>query len=256
MRKIVILALALLAASGCVASRQFTLIVDPPDAQIEVIGRGDPPGTSYRSPASISIPADHAVAAQSRVLISRKNYKPIVLQLSSVQGDSIRIRLQKASQYRLKYSLAAPVRSDDLTYRDKILAVTIVPRDQHIDLKIDNLTRKPLTILWETADYTDVMYRPHRLIPSGIKWENRANRVPPQTIPVGGTLQESVTPADSIAYSGEKKGYVAKPLFVLDSDSALSLKGKTMSIFLPVAVDGAIIPDYNFRINIDDVIKD
>jgi hypothetical protein len=63
-------------------------------------------------------------------------------------------------------------------------------------------------------------------------------------------------PENSIAYSGEKKGYVVKPLFVLDSDRALSLKGKTVSIFLPVAIDGAMIPDYNFRIKIEDVIKD
>jgi hypothetical protein len=153
--------------------------------------------------------------------------------------------------------LVAPVPSEDLTFRDKILAVTIVPRDQHIDLKIDNLTRKPLTILWDKADYTDVMNQSHRIILSGIKkGVNRGNRVPPQTIPVGGSLQESVMPENSIAYSGEKKGYVVKPLFVLDSDRALSLKGKTVSIFLPVAIDGAMIPDYNFRIKIEDVIKD
>ena len=137
-----------------------------------------------------------------------------------------------------------------------MIAVTITPRDQHIDLKIDNLTQKPLTILWDMADYTDVMGQSHRIVPAGIKGENRGNRVPPQAIPVGGSLQASVMPEDSIAYSGEKKGYVVKPLFDLDSDSALSLKGKTVSIFLPVAINGALIPDYNFRIKIEDVIKD
>ena len=98
MKKIVILALALLAAAGCVTVKQpqFTLTVDPPDAQIDVIGRGDLPGTSYRSPANIPIPTDHAMAAQSRVVISHKDYKTTVLLLSSVQGDSVRISLQKA----------------------------------------------------------------------------------------------------------------------------------------------------------------
>ena len=258
MKKIVFLALALFTAAGCVAvkDKQFTLTVDPPDAQIDVVGQGDLPGKSYRSPANIPVPSDRTMAAQSRIVISHKDYKTAVLQLGSVQGDSIRIKLQKASQYHLKYSLVAPVRSADLTFRDKILAVSIVPRDHNFDLKIDNLTRKPVVILWDTADYTDVRYQSHRIIPSSIKLENRGGRVPPQTIPVGGSLQVSVTPVDSISYAGEKKGYVIKPLFVLDDDSALSLKDKTVNIFLPVAIDGAIIPDYMFKIKIDDVIKD
>jgi hypothetical protein len=258
MKKIAILAFALLAATGCASVRQFTLTVDPPDAKIDVIASGNQPGTSYRSPANIPIPADPAKVAQSRIVISRENYKTMVLLLSSVQGDGLRIALQKTPQthYHLKYSLATPVRSDDLTLRDKILGITIVFGDQHIDLKIDNLTRKPLTILWDKSDYTDVMNQSHRLVPSGIKGENRGNHVPPQTIPVGGSLQESVMPESSITYSGGGKGYVVKPLFDLDSDSALSLKDKTVSIFLPVTIDGALIPNYNLSIKIDDVIKD
>jgi hypothetical protein len=257
MKKIVFLALVLLAAAGCApVTKQFTLTVDPPDAQIEVIGQGDQPGTSYHSPANIVFPADHAMAAQSRIVISRKDYKTTMLPLSSVQGDSVRVRLQKEFQYRLKYSLVAPARSDDLTFRDKILAVTIVPRDKHIDLKIDNLTQKPLAILWDKADYTDVMDQTHRLIPSDTRGENRGRQVPPQTIPVGGSLQASVMPESSIGYSGEMRGYVVKPLFDLDSDSALLLKDKTVSIFLPIAIDGAIIPNYNIRLKIEEVIKD
>lgn len=257
MRKILVLVAAILAATGCSTVRQFTLTVDPPDAQIDVIGRGDQPGTSYRSPASIPVPADHAMAAQSRVVISRKDYKTMVFLLSSVQGDSATIKLQKEFlQYHLKYSLIAPARSDDLTFRDNILAAAIVLRDRHIELKIDNLTQKPLTVLWDKADYTDAVNRRHRLIPADTRTENRGNRVPPQAIPVGGSLQESVMPEGSIVYDAGKKGYVTKPLFVLDNDSALSLKGGTVSLFLPVSLDGAIIPDYTFRIRIDDVVKD
>ena len=258
MKKIVVLALALLAAAGCVTvkQQQFTLTVDPPDAQIEVIGRGDQPGTSYHSPANIVVPTDHAMAAQTRIVISRKDYKTTMLPLSSVQGDSVRVRLQKEFQYRLKYSLLAPARSENLGFRDNLIAVTIVPRDKHIDLKIDNLTQKPLEILWDKADYTDVMDQTHRIIPSDTRGENRGNRVPPQTIPVGGSLQASVMPESSIGYSGEKRGYVVKPLFDLDNDSALLLKDKTVSIFLPIAIDGAIIPNYNIRLKIEEVIKD
>ena len=108
--------------------------MDPPDAQITVIARADQPGESYHSPANISVrvPENRTLAAQSRVVISRENYKTIVLPLSSVQGNSVRIKLAKALQYRLKYSLLTPVRSDELAYQDRVLAVRIIPREQNI----------------------------------------------------------------------------------------------------------------------------
>jgi hypothetical protein len=257
MKKILIIAIALLTAAGCApAVKQFTLIVDPPDAQIEVTGQAGQPGKPYRSPARISIPADKTVAAQSRIVISHKDYKSTVLQLKNMQEEtSITIKLQKAVQYRLKYSLVGPVKSPDLTFRDNIFAVTIVPRDLNFDLKIENLARKPIAILWDTADYTDVRYRSHKIYPSTIKAEDRGGRIPDQTIPVGGSLQVSVTPVDSVSYAGGK-GYVIKPLFDLDNDSALSLKGQTVSIILPIEIDRAIIPSYIFKIKIEDVIKE
>jgi hypothetical protein len=257
MKKILILAIALLAAAGCApAVKQFTLIVDPPDAQIEVAGLGDQPATPYRSPARIPIPADQTVAAQGRIVISHKDYKSTMLQLKNMQGDSsIRIKLLKAVQYRLKYSLVGPVKSPDLTFRDNIVGVTITPRDLNFDLKIENLARKPIGIMWDTADYTDVRYQRHRIFPSTIKAEERGGRIPAQTIPVGGSLQVSITPVDSVSYGGGK-GYVIKPLFDLDNDSALSLKDKTVSIFLPIEIDRAIIPNYIFKIKIEDVVKE
>ena len=259
MKRILILALAVVSAAGCAAGvkKQFTLTVDPPDAQITVITKADRPGESYHSPANISvdIPEDES-AAQSRIVISRENYKTTVLPLNSVQGNSIRIKLAKALQYRLKYSLLTPVRSDQLAFQDRILSVRIIPREQNIELRIDNLTQMPLTILWDKADYTDATHRKHRVIHSGIKWEKRGERIPPQIIPPRGTVQEWIMPESSIVYSGEKKGYVAKPLFVLDSENALALKGRTVNLFLPIELERAVIPDYSFTIVIDDVIKE
>lgn len=253
MKKILVLAAVLLAAGCAPSARQFTLTVDPPDAKIEVVGLGAQQGAPYRSPAVISVPTDPA-AGQGRLVITHADYKTMVLQLSSVRGDSLRIKLQKAFQYRLKYSMVAPVKSADLTFRDNIIGVAITPREKHFDLKIENLARKPIAILWDSADYIDVRARSHRIYPSTVKTEDRGGRLPAQTIPVGGSLQVSVTPVDAISYAGEK-GYVIKPLFDLDND-AMAFKDKTLSIFLPVGIDGAIIPNYIFKIKIDDVVKE
>ena len=145
MKKILVLAAVLLAAGCGPSMRQFTLTVDPPDAKIEVVGLGAQQGAPYRSPAVISVPTDPA-AGQGRLVISHADHKTMVLQLSSVRGDSLRIKLQKAFQYRLRYSLVGPVKSADLAFRDNIIGVAITPREGHFDLKIENLARRPISM--------------------------------------------------------------------------------------------------------------
>jgi hypothetical protein len=260
MKRIVILSLVLAVAAGCMSGtkKQFTLTVDPPDAKITVIDQPDKPGTSYTSPAHISalVPLDPALAGHSRVVISRDDYKTTELLLGSVQGSSIRIKLAKALQYRLKYRLLTPTPSDELVFEDRVVAVRITPRESDFDLKIDNLSGRPLTILWDKADYTDVAYRTHQLIHSGIDPKLLGDRIPPQTIEAGGTLRESVMSEDAVVVRKKDKKLVASPLFDLNKESALLLKGKTVSIFLPLELDRAIIPTYTFTILIEDVIKE
>lgn len=260
MKRIAILAVLAITAAGCASDskKRFTLIVDPPDAQITVLAGRDRPEQSYRSPAdiSLSVPVDKAEAAKARVEIKREGFKPQVINVSSVQAETVRIRLEKLNRYRLKYRLLRPVASEELVYRDRILAVQISPGERQIDLKILNLTQKPISILWDRAEYTDFMNRQHELMPSGIKPQNRNNPVPPQVIPAGGSLQQAVLLKSGFFYSPEKKEYISSPLFPLDSDAALSLKGRTLALFLPVEMDRAIIPDYNFILEITDVVKE
>lgn len=238
--------------------KQFRVIVDPPDAEIRVVPGGGASETTYRSPAEITvnIPKEAAEAAKSRMEIKRETYKTKIIGLDMIEEKTHRIKLDKAALYRLKYRLVRPVLSDDFTYRDRIVAVTLIPREHDFDLKIENLTEKPLKILWDRAEYTDFMNGQHPLMHAGIKLQNRADIVPPQMIPPNGSVRDSVFPKSSVTYSQLIKEYGTKLLLPVDSDRAPALKGRTLNVFLPVEMDRAIIPDYNFKFEIVDVIKE
>lgn len=261
MKKILILACVLAITAGCAADvkKRFSVIVEPPGADITVIPGGDRPEQKYRSPADITvfIPKDPSLAVKSRMEIKREAYKPKIINLSGIaEGETLKIRLDKMVHYILKFRLLGPVQSEDLHYRDKIVDIRIKPAERYFAVSIENRTRKPLKILWEQSQYQDFMNRQHRLVHSGIKPQDRNNIIAPQEVPAGGSVQRDIMPVGAVVYSQEKKGYETRPLFPLDSDSALSLKGKTFTLFLPVEMDRAIIPDYNFRFEIVDVVRE
>lgn len=259
MKKLLIFASIIAIATGCSTVRkQFTVMVDPPDAEITVFsGRGENERT-YRSPADVvvNIPKDPVQAAKSRIEIKRATYQTKIIGLDTVWKNTLKVKLDKAVLYRPKYRMVRPALSDDLTYRDKIVAVKIIPREHDFDLKIENLTEKPLKILWDRAEYTDFMNGQHPLMHAGIKPQNRADIVPPQVIPPRGSVQAWVFPKKSVTYSQVIKDYATKLLLPVDSETALALKGRTLNVFLPIEMDRAIIPDYNFKFQIIDVIKE
>jgi hypothetical protein len=246
--------------TGCsTVKKQFTVIVDPPDSEIRVIPGGGAAERTYRSPAefAVNIPKDPAEAAKSRMEIRRDTYGTRTINLDMVgEKKTIKIKLDKMILYRLKCRLIRPALSDDMVYRDGIVSVKIVPGERDFDLNIRNLTQKPLKILWDRAEYTDFQNRPHPLMHAGIKPQNRADIVPPQEIPPAGTVHASVFPKSSATYSQVLKDYAIKLLLPVYSDAAPSLKGRTFSVFLPLELDRAIIPDYFFKFEIVDVIKE
>ncbi len=261
MKRILVLACVLAITAGCASSvkKRFSVIVEPPGADITIIPGGGQPEQKYRAPADItaSIPKDPTLAAKSRMEIKHEAYKPKTIGLSGIrEGETLKIKLDKIVHYLLKFRLRGPVQSDDLRYRDKIVDIRIKPAENHFGLSIENLTRQPIKILWEQSQYQDVMSRPHRLIHSGIRPQDRNETVAPQVVPAGGSIQRDIMPVDAVTRSQEKGGYETKPLFPLDSDRALLLKGKTFTLFLPVEMDRAIIPDYNFTFEIVDVVKE
>jgi hypothetical protein len=260
MKQLLIYVFAVMLQFGCISDRtkMFTLVVDPPDADIRVVSGGDLKELRYRSPAEIKVglPNDTVLEKKTVLEITRDTYKPVVLALRDIKdGDNLRIKLEKAVRYRLKCRLLSPVPSDEIEFQDKVVSVSLIVEDRQFHLNLANLTSSELKILWDRAEYTDIKNRRHRLIHSGIRYQDRNNPLPSQPVPPHGSLQEAVMPASSVVYSQQAKTYENLPLFPLDSESAASLKGKIFYLFLPMGIDRQIFP-YNFKIEIADMIKE
>lgn len=259
MKQVLILFSLFLVATGCsTVTKKFSLIVDPSDAEISLIPGGEQPVRTYRSPAEItvSIPADPVKASESRIEIKRETYKTRIIRLDTAGEGAMKIVLDRLALYRPAFRLLRPVLSDDLSYRDKIVAISVVPGERHFEVTIHNLTQKPLKILWDKAEYMDHLNRPHPLMHTGIRPQNRNDTVPAQVIPPDGSLQQSVFPKSAVRYSQVIKDYITNPLLPLDGENALSLKDKTFTLFLPIEMDRGIIPDYIFKFQIVDLIKE
>lgn len=248
MKRFLILACIATLAAGCTVKKQFSVMVEPPDAEITIVPGEGRPKKTYRSPADITvhIPGDPVKAANSRMEIKRETYQTKIIRLDTIEEKKHKIMLDKLVLYRVKYKLIRPVRSDDLRYRDNIVDIRLVPGDRQFELTVENLTGKPVKILWDRAQYIDFMNRPHTLMHSGIRPKDRNDIVQPQVVPAGSTLQQAVFPKNSVKYVQSMKEYFIKQLLPLYRENAIGLKGRTFSVFLPIELDRAIIPDYNF----------
>jgi len=264
MKKYLILAFLGFFASGCSTSfvtKTIKVITDPPDAVISVVSGVELQEQKYQSPATITVnvPNNPALAARVVLEVRRDSYRPNSIALRNINdGDTINIKLEKIlniAMYRLAYRLIDPLASQDLKYRDKNIAVSITVGEQSFQMRLENLSAYDITILWNQAEYTDVYQQPHRLMHSGIHFQDRNNPIPSQMVQSRSSVQEAVIPINNVYIAQQKKGYSIKPLFSLDSDAAAGLKGKVFNLFIPVEVDRQIIP-YNFRIQIIDSRKE
>lgn len=252
--------LLIFAGCGTGVSKRFSVTTVPPDANILLyLDDSGRPARTFRSPADIStqVPSDARDAVHARIDVERDAYKPRSVRLGSINdGDRLTIKLEPVAHYLLKYRMLSPALSETMQYRDRTASITLIPREYHFDMTFTNLSPKPIKILWDRAEYTDYVNRKHRLMHSGIRPQDRNNIIPPQEVAPGQTLQQAIMPPDSLVYSREKRAFISKLLFPVDSESALALKGRKIYLFLPLEYDRAIIPDYNFRIEISDVIRD
>jgi hypothetical protein len=163
--------------------------------------------------------------------------------------------VQHLVKYSLKFRMTVPEPSKDLRFRDKMIAVEFTVGDQSFTMRFDNLGDSDVKILWERSQYSDANGLSHRIMPSTVRFPDRNNPLPDQIVLARGSVQEAVTPVDSVFLSPQRQGYDIHPLFPLESDQAAALKGKSFSLFLPVEVDRVIIP-YSFTFEITDAARE
>lgn len=264
MKQYAVLALVALALSGCsgVVQKSFKVFADPPDAEIRVVSGKELTEKKYRSPARVTagVPKDPALSSKAVLEVRRDNYKPVTMLLSTIQeGQTLNIKLDKMVQslarYRLSFRMIEPTVSDALQFRDTTVAVSFIINGQSLQLRLENLTASDVKILWDRTEYTDANKQTHRLMHSGIRFQDRNNPIPAQVVPPHASLQEAIIPVDTVSFSQQKKSYELRLLMPIDSDAAAALKGKKLVLFIPVEINRQIIP-YNFKFEITDAVKE
>jgi hypothetical protein len=264
MKLLVVGALAAVLATGCSSpvTKNFKVFADPPDSLIKVISGADLKEQKYSSPAAVTVevPRDPALASKAVLEVQRENYQPKVIALKDIKpGETLNIRLehiiQNMRKYILKYRMKAPAASNELRFRDGVIAIAFSIGEQSFNMHFDNLTTQDVKILWDRSEYSDVNNQTHRIMPSTVRFPDRNNPLPDQLVLAKSSIQVDVIPIANVFLPPQGKGYDIHSLFPLDSDVALSLKGKSFNLFIPVEVDRAIIP-YNFKIEIVDAIKE
>ncbi|HEY6011310.1 MAG TPA: hypothetical protein VIX18_07575, partial [Nitrospirota bacterium] len=148
MRRYVVAALAAILVSGCagVVEKKFKVFTDPGDAVIRVVSGTELKELKYRAPVTIiaAAPTDPALAARAIVEVSRENYKPKVIPLSEIRdGALLNIKLEKDTStvaYRLACRLLSPVASQELSFRDKTIAVSLSIGEQSFQMRFENVS--------------------------------------------------------------------------------------------------------------------
>jgi len=258
MKKYLLVASIFLIVSGCESMiiKNFKVITDPPDAVIRVVSGIEQKEQRYTSPASITVEVSQAKAHAPKAVVevSKNRYKPVTIEIRQINdGDTIRIKLEEIIYYRMKYRLLRPVQSDEIKLRDRAISISFSVNDKSFQMSLTNHSNYPLMIHWGQAEYMDIFERTHRLMPSGVHFEERNNPIPDQVILPGKSVLESLTPISNVYVSPQTKNYEVKPLFA--HEAGVELKGKTFNLFIPIEIDRAITP-YNFKIEIFDVTKD
>jgi hypothetical protein len=248
-------------AAGCstVVTKHFKVIADPPDSIIRVVSGVKLQEQKFSSPAAITVvvPKDPQLAAKSILEVKKDHYQSKTFPLRYIAtGDTMIVKLDRLPdilKYKLSYRLVGPVVSEELQFRDKVVAVSFAVNEQSFQLSFKNLSSKDAKILWDRAEYTDVNGQTHRIMHSGIAFQDRNNPIPDQPVKARASIQEAVIPISNV-FMSQKKSYEIRPLFPLEGDAAADLKGKAVILFIPVEMDRQIIP-YNFKIEITDSVK-
>jgi hypothetical protein len=263
MKRYAVLALVALALSGCsgVVQKSFKVFADPPDAEIRVVSGKELTEKKYRSPAKVTVdvPKDPELASKAVLEVRKDSYKPATMLLSAIrEGQTLNIKLEKMvrlARYRLSFRMVKPSVSDTLQFRDATVAVSFIIDGRSLQLRLENLTSSDVKILWDRTEYTDANKQAHRLMHSGIRFQDRNNPIPAQLVPPHSAVQEAIIPVDLVSFSQQKKSYELRLLMPLDSDTAAALKGKELVLFIPIEINRQIIP-YNFKFEITDAVKE
>jgi PDZ domain len=135
------------------------------------------------------------------------------------------------------YRLVSPRESRLLEYQRGDFACKLTFHDTNIEVQLFNRAARPLGIDWMQARYTDPQGQHHALVCSGKASIDEATRTSQTTVPAGSSVVVRVLPLEGL-YARQSTVY-ENPLLPLAPTEATLLRGRQITLYLPVVVDGA-----------------
>jgi len=162
-------------------------------------------------------------------------------------------------------------------FEDSLVKILWLADSRQITFSIENKTDYIIKILWDDAAYVDENNHSHRVIHSGIKFNDRANPQPPSVIAPKGIIDDFVFPADYIQFipgnENTAPAWVEQSLIPVTSEKHVitessldeaqakfndSLKvniGKNYQVLLPLQIDNTL-HEYIFTFTIENAASE
>ncbi len=162
-----------------------------------------------------------------------------------------------ASGHYFTYDTRPPMDTSIEIKNDTLSSDATLGKDR-ISIAITNNFSSPLKIVWDDASIV-VAGQASKVVHIGVRYEDFQKAMPPVTIPPHSTFSDEVVQPDHVFPLGvEDKWFNVGVLPQYDRGKTenarynLSLEGKSVSLFLPVQIEG-VEHFYEFRWNIDSV---
>jgi len=157
-------------------------------------------------------------------------------------------------------------------FEDETVRIKWLPTPNDIVIFVNNKSDGPVRIVWDEARFVDEKGVSHRLIHSGIGYEERNDSHPPTVVPARGVLEDFIHPADYFRWeegygrgSYKPQGYWRRASFlpaqIKGTSEELRAKaepfvGKIFQVILALQIEN-VRNDYvnTFRINKVDVTE-
>jgi hypothetical protein len=163
------------------------------------------------------------------------------------------------------FKMIAPAENLSNAFRDDIISVQFTLSETGINFALGNVSDQPLKILWNDVSYIDIGKVSHRVMHSGIQYDERSNAMPPVSVPPNSAITDVIVPTDYVFFS---KGIYTQyftipaswqvtPFFPPpNKKEALFFNGRTFEIYLPIEIGGSVKNyRFTFEIHVMELVK-
>jgi hypothetical protein len=150
--------------------------------------------------------------------------------------------------------MVKPAKNYDKRYSDGGMAFRFDIKPKKIESYITNGSGSDVSVDWPEAEFIDSNGKPHKIANIDTIFTKRQERISQKVIPSGETDVNVIVPVDYMTSMEEQWMWSLKTLFDLETDKALSNRGKTFTLVLPLILKGGEKRTYRFEFAVASVL--